>query len=122
MRIEGRDLFKIVPSAGDKIPNGQAVGLTRRSYCARVHTAGYCTQDCDNCALSLVSAYQRFNSSVANKPAGLLTCILRDLATKHIEAAREQEKSSASVVETDQYDTPTNRNPFIQVAQQLQEA
>ena len=115
MRIDGRTLFRIVPDAAKSIASSQAVSITRKRYCSRVHVAGYCTINCDNCSDSLQAAFTRLNKVEDIKsPEGLLTYLMRDEAVKHIESERGKEKTTPQP-EVNWLGERTEQNPFLAV-------
>ena len=115
MRINGRTLFSLIPDAADSISTGQAVSITGKRYCSRVHAAGYCTTICDNCCESVQAAFEKLNGVPDLKsPAGMLTYLMRDAATKYIESEREKEKT-APTPEVNWMGDQVEHNPFLQL-------
>ena len=113
MRISGKDLFHIVPGASACVHSGTAVSIIRQRYCSRVHTAGYCSSDCANCADHLQRTFGRLQDAhEVRSPAGLLTYLARDEAVKYIEKARSKEKQAIKKKGDELFQSPT-RNPFL---------
>lgn len=106
-RIISSELFRIVPTAAEKVPGGAAVKIIRNRYCSKIHTAGFCDQQCERtCGETLLAIFGRVNEAPdMHSYPGLLTWMCRVKSADLIEEIVEASKT-APTANTDGWGVP----------------
>lgn len=87
MKIDPKTLIAVVPrEAREPLTVGTAVLIVQRTYCGRMTSKGLCTQNCEDCAASLLNI---FRLKEARNPGALLTWLCKAEVAANEEKAHE---------------------------------